>query len=629
MTINFAQVIAKKYRPDLGRRNFFGHAIAGNLLPAVVLTALSCVDALAAPVDQSCGNALKSISLGNPLARITLVKEFKAGSAMPPSSSTPPTRTVAPVDLCLVKILVGPGNPGPAGSKSTSAGIGIEVLLPTRQNWNKRYVAYGNGGYAGGGGYTSMSRISSSIIESLYAAKLGYVTSATDDGHIGDDSDSVAGLRGSFAMRPDGTLNQPLLRDFAYRALHEMAVMTKAIAKSYYGVVPRFSYWNGMSSGGREALMLAQRYPTDFNGIISAMPAINWPSFIPSIMWPQIVMRQDLGNPIAEDKLQAVYEASVAACDTDLTGRHDGYINDPASCRYDPSKDVALLCKANGGNNTTSHCLTLAEARAVNKIWYGPRVDGAMVDPAIDNGWNVAGLAAGQLWYGYPRGVLLHNSPHSFGTGMAGLTPFTIGSDWLPLVLLDPAYGTPDFTNETGDGRDLWKSIGYTGALSFPGVLVKSQTMFHDLIATDDPDLTQFKKNGGKLIHWHGIADNIIPALGSVQYYERVKNRMGGSTATQEFYRFYLVPGMGHAATAGPGTTPPIPGGDLTSYVGPNNALLHTLREWVENGKAPDSIAAQWGTGAAPSRSRPWCLYPKKLKYLGGEIKLSTSYTCS
>jgi feruloyl esterase len=339
-------------------------------------------------------------------------------------------------------------------------------------------------------------------------------------------------------------------------------------------------------------------------------------------------MQQDLGAPIAEDKLTAVYEASIAACDTELTGQHDGYINDLANCRYDPTKDVALLCKAAGGRNSTSHCLTLAEARAVNKIWYGPRVDGNMIDPAIDNGWNLTGLARGQLWYGFPRGVLLHNSLHSFGIGPAGSTPFSLYGDWLALTLLNPAYATPMFTNETGNGQDLWKTIRYTGTLSFPSVLAKSQATFIDL-NTSNPDLTEFKKAGGKLIHWHGLSDNIIPALGSVQYYERVSNRMGGHAATQAFYRFFLVPGIGHGVTSGPGTTAPVPGGDFKSYLGPNNAMIQILRDWVENGKAPDSIAAESDTSATPTRSRRWCMYPKKLKYRGGDLRLAPSYTCA
>ena len=406
----------------------------------------------AAPVAQvapySCNDGLKTVDLGDSLAKLTSVKLIKAGDPMPPLT----VGSVAPnasAELCLVKILVGPGNPGLVGSHSTSSGIGIEVLLPSPKNWNERYVGVGSGGYGGGPGYTSPTNIGVNTFEAQPLAEQGYVTSTTDDGHgasLPDDFSSE--IDGSFALKPDRGLNTALLEDFAHRALHETALKTKALIKAYYGKAPVYSYFNGVSDGGREAMMLAQRYPTDYNGIVSGYPAINWSSWVPSTMWTQIVMQQDLGGPIDGAKLDAVHSASVAACDTALTGQHDGYIADPATCRYDPTKDTALLCVASGGTNSTGSCLTTAEARAVNKIWYGSRLDSTMVDPALDNGWNPQVLAPDQLWFGYNRGTPVNPSALNGFYSTAGPTPLPLGPDWLAITLQNPAYATPTFVNE-------------------------------------------------------------------------------------------------------------------------------------------------------------------------------------
>ena len=590
----------------------------------------------AAPVAQyACNDGLKAADLGNSLAKITNVKLIKAGDTYPTVMSGYdgfPASPTAKVEMCLVKMLVGPGNPGPADSRSTSTGIGIEVLLPTAANWNQRYVSAGSGGYAGGGGYVSATQMGYGTYEAQPVAELGYVVSASDDGHVGRDGEWFSGVDGSFGLKPDGSLNTTLLQDFAYRSLHETAVKTKALIKAYYGKAPAYSYFSGGSSGGREAMMVAQRYPTDFNGIISAYPAMNWTSFIPSMVWPHIVMQQDLGGPIADAKQEAVHLAAVAACDTGLTGQHDGYISDPATCRYDPTKDKAVLCVASGGTNSNAaSCLTTTEAGAMNKIWYGSRLDGGMVDPAGDNGWNPQVLASGQLWFGYNRGTPLYPSPFAGGDfGVGGQVASAIGTSWLALTLENPAYGSAGvFANETGDGRDLWTTIGYTGPNSFASILLQSRAKFDTMIATDNPDLSAFKSAGGKLIHYHGTADAYIPAGGSTQYAERLRTRMGVASA-DEFYRYYLVPGLGHGVAGA--ELVPVPGGLTGSnsgyFSGINNTILPILRDWVEGSKAPDVLSAQSDASATPARTRPWCAYPKKLKYLGGDVNIAASFTC-
>lgn len=594
--------------------------------PALALSALAGL-AMVGPVygqsaEDPCGRGLSEIDFGDSSTEIVQIRSFAAGSGLAANGEGP----VAPSDLCLVKLIVGPGNPGPADAPSTSSGIGIEIWLPARKSWNERYVGLGQGGYAGGEAYKSLEQ--SALGDSWFGRNAtslleqGYAISLSDDGH------SYGGGRdGSFALNPDGSRNWPLIADWAYRALHVTAERAKTVIEAYYGEPPEYSYWNGGSTGGREGLMLAQRYPHDYDGIIVAYPAINWPRFVTGIMWGQVVMQNDLGAPIAEDKLIAVNEAAIAACDSTLTGQPDGFITDPAACRYDPLRDPDILCLDEGGKNRSAACLTRTEAAAVNKIWYGPRIDGEMVPPDDDNGWSIS-LADGQLWYGYNRGSLLHNSPVSYDTGPAGLTPFTIGSDWLAIVMGDPAFTTPAFSNESGAGEDRWKEIGYTGNLSFASIMSKSLELFSSINGTDNPDLREFKAAGGKIIHWHGLADNQIPAAGSVHYYERVVEMMGGLDRTRDFYRFYLAPGMGHGVTGGPGVEPPVPGGIADNPIAPNNAMLPLLVDWVENGREPEEIVAVSDDSDNPHLTRPWCMYPDKLTFDGDDISDFGSYRC-
>jgi pimeloyl-ACP methyl ester carboxylesterase len=577
-----------------------------------------------------CDDGMKAISLGDSLAKITSVLPLKPGDIYPPTlMGSELASPKAGKDMCLVSIMVGPGNPGEPGSRSTSSGIGIQVLLPAPADWNRIFVGIGSGGYSGGGAYVSTANLGYSAYEGQVLAEQGYVIAGSNDGHENPPEEWTAQVDGSFLMRPDGSINARLLEDFSHRALNETAVKTKALIAAYYGKSPDYSYFLGGSSGGREAMKLAQLYPDNYNGIVSGYPAMNWTRFVPTIMWPQIVMQQDLGATIAASKLAAVDAASFSACDTALTGQSDGYVSDVSECRYDPARDIALLCADGGGGNNAPACLTRAEAQAINKIWYGPRSDGAMIDPTVDNGWNPQTLAPGQLWFGQPRGAPLAPGVANGHTSMAAETPFPIGSNWLPLVLGDSAYGTAGFVNETGNGRDLWKTISYTGANSFSAVFEKSVADFATTMATDDPDLSAFKAAGGKLIHYHGMADAIIAAGGSTQYAERLRAKMGVESVN-EFYRYYLVPGMGHGSVVSP--LAPVPGGLTTSNStyssGINFAILPALREWVENGKAPNALTAVSDASGAPARSRPWCPYPEKLKYLGGDVNAAASFRC-
>jgi feruloyl esterase len=576
------------------------------------------------PSTLTCDDSLKTQFAPDASTQVLLVKQFRKGDPIAlsatPATPAPPT---APADLCLVKLLVGPGNPGPAGVPSTSPGIGIEVWLPAAASWNERIRAYGSGGWAGSS-EADVTRIGGGGDGNdlhVAAAGKGYVVGTSDHGH-------GAPGNGSFAMNPDGTINTVLWKDFAERSLHELADKTKALAKAYYGKPHKHAYWDGYSTGGRQGLKLAQVYPDDFDGILSGAPAINWTRFITGELYPQIVMKRDLGANVSSTKLNSVSAAAVAGCG----GTSLGFLLDPLSCRYDPTKDAAVLCSGvagNGGvigaNADATTCVTLAEATALNKIWYGQTADGSVRDPAVDNSSGPSLSGTGQLWFGLTRGT-------SWGA-LAGTGPFFIATDQVALELLDPTYATPSFTNATGNGANRWTTLDYAGLAVAASQGVALQPQFGN-INTDNPDLAAFNGHGGKLILYHGLADNLIPTQGSINYYSRVAATMGGLTNVQTFSRFYLVPGLGHSGRlTAIGSLDPATGATTSANKVPlpqtalgRDELFTALQNWVENGVAPGRVDI---SSADSSVSLPLCVYPQKITFGGsGAITAAASYTC-
>ncbi len=574
------------------------------------------VDGSTTPSTLKCDDTMKTQFAPDANTQVVLVKQFKQGDPVAlsntPATPAPPT---APADLCLVKLLVGPGNPGPADAPSTSPGIGIEIWLPAAASWNERIRAYGSGGWAGGS-HADPTRIGNGAVP-IATAGNGYVVGTSDHGHAALGS-------GAFAMNPDGTINTVLWNDFAERSLHELADKTKALAKAYYGKPHKHAYWDGFSTGGRQGLKLAQVYPDDFDGILVGAPAINWTRFITGELYPQVVMQRDLGAPIATAKLNAVGTAAVAACG----GTSLGFLLDPFSCRYDPTTDAAALCSGvagNGGitgtNGNATTCVSLVEATAINKIWYGQTADGAVRDPAVDNATGPSLSSNSHLWFGLTRGTVV--------AALAGSNPFPIATDQVALELQDPTYATPGFMNATGNGASKWTTLDYTGltVAALQGAVLQSQ---FSNINTDNADLSRFNARGGKVILYHGLADVLIPPQGSTNYYSRVATAMAGTTKVQTFFRFYLIPGFGHG---GIGSLDPATGTTTSPNKVPlpqtalgRDELFKALENWVENAVAPDRVDV---SSADSSVSLPLCVYPQKIMYSGsGAVAAAASYAC-
>lgn len=570
-----------------------------------------------------CNDTLKDDFQPDSLTTVLLVKAFNKGDALTlttPNANTP----IAANDVCVVKLLVGPGNPGPVGAPSTSQGIGIEIWLPARENWDHRIHVTGGGGWAGGN-QTNLTVLAgaggagtTTPSPSFIATVEGAVSANTDTGHTFGN--------GSFAMNPDGSINTVLWNDFAQRGIHEMAVKTKEITKAYYGKAAKYSYWDGFSTGGRQGHKLAQLHPEDFDGILAGAPAFNWTRFITNELNPQIVYQRDLGGvPLTAGQLNALGNAAIDACDV-VSGQHMGYIPDPSECRYDPTFDPSMICTANGGTNSTANCVTPLQAQAMNKLWYGQTRDGTAPPPSVDNAWSVHIGVGNHLWYGLARGA----SFGGLGGSIAGVpTPFSIATDMVALELQNPSLATPSFVNATGNGTNGWKNLSYAqmaGAYDFGVILQPS--FAH--INTDDANLRPFRKSGGKMIIYHGLADVLIMPQGSVNYYERVIHEMDGLKKVQKFYRLFLIPGMTHGignGTTNPNANPPLPGiagGD--GVADGTSQLYDVLTAWVEKGTVPTRIDI---SSVDKTRSRPICVYPKKATYVSGDVNAASSYICS
>jgi len=450
--------------------------------------------------------------------------------------------------------------------------VNIWVAMPMMK-WNGRIRA------EGGGGYSGLLGIATDSVEQ------DFVGIKTDTGH---PSDPPAGLfSGSFGMLAPGLPNTQLQIDFAYRSEHLMAVIGKQLVRAYYGQPQLRTYWYGCSTGGRQGLMMAQHFPDDFDAILAGAPAIHWDRFQAYQIWPQMVMNLDVGAPIASAKLALATQKAIASCDA-ADGVTDGVINDPRNCNYAPSSDTTVTTATCTVTDTT--CLGPAEATAIEKIWGGAK--------------NTTGIV---LWPGVKRGADL--------TGLAGAMPFPIATDqpkyW---VFLDPTWD--------------WKTLTYQNYEDF---FFKTVQMVGPVIGSDDPNLAPFAARGGKLLLFHGWADQLIMPEGTTNYFEAVGQALGPGVS--QFAKLYMVPGMAHCS-GGPGPNRfgfVSPGqGDPTD---PGHNIFSALMAWSERGVEPKAIVATKYNGDNPSqgvvRTRPLCPYPMVAHYDGtGSTDDAASFTC-
>jgi hypothetical protein len=451
---------------------------------------------------------------------------------------------------------------------STDSDIRFEVWLPA-SGWNGKFQGIGNGGFAGSIGFAGLAD----------AVRHGYAAASTDTGHEARDTDANWALR-----HPEKVI------DFGHRAVHETAVAAKAIIARYYGDAPRRSYFSSCSNGGRQALMEAQRYPADYDGIIAGAPANYWTHLLVAAAWDLNAILADPASYIPASKLPAISAAALARCDA-LDGVKDGVIENPAQCRFDPS---ILLCKG----AETDACLTAPQVAALKKIYSGPR--------------DAKGRS---LFPGYSPGG--EAEPGGWAVWITGAAPEKS---------LMFAFGTQFFMNMVFDNPD-WQ---------FRSFNVDRDTKTADektagVLNSTDPDLSAFRKRGGKLILYHGWSDAAIPAQNTIDYYRSVEAKMGAGEAAG-FVRLYMAPGMQHCG-GGSGAV------NFGQFGTPSGDRTHNidaaLEAWVEQGEAPGPIiAAKLKNGTDPAsgvvRTRPLCPYPQVARWKGsGSTDDAANFVCA
>ncbi|KAK7447132.1 hypothetical protein CaCOL14_011540 [Colletotrichum acutatum] len=444
----------------------------------------------------------------------------------------------------------------------------VQIWLPSAEAWNGRFVGVGGGGYSAG-------QFGSEKVVATLAQ--GYATSSTDAGH-----DHTTWEEAPWALNKDGTVNERLLVNYAHVSVHDMTIIAKSIVAQYYSRTPEYSYWSGCSTGGRQGIIEAQRYPGDYDGILSGAPAVNQPSLIISTYWPQFVMNQKGVYPhICE--LILMTQFAVDACD-ELDGVKDNIIADPDNCLFDPTSVVGkeLDC----GN--MKMVMSAEAADVAREIWRGPH--GADGKPLwLPKGYPVGAPFTGRFGLG--------NTNCSVPNAPCVGRPFQMSVEWIRnLVHKDPSYDVSGMA--FADLEAAYKT---------------SRREFDSIIGANNPDLSEFKRLGRKMISWHGLADECVTMRTSRDYYDRV---LAVDTAADGYYRHFEAPGVYHCYGLN-GTFYPLKG-------------LETLRAWVEEGKTPavmDGFKLSGGNDSA-APTRPLCAYPATVKYVGGDANKKDSWIC-
>jgi feruloyl esterase len=497
--------------------------------------------------DCGCSN-LASVAF--PGAVITKAECVSGGSFTPPGSTQifsglPP--------FCRVAATLKPVE---------GSNIRIEVWLP-QNNWNQRFLGTGNGGGAGNINFGPLAA----------GLKRGFATANTDMGTSPGPNEAVG--------HPERWI------DFGHRATHEMTVTAKEITKVYYKRPFEYAYFAGCSTGGQQALMEAQRYPDDYNGILAGAPANNRTHLHSGFVWNYQVTNKAAGSAfLPREKIAFITNAVVKACaGKDGGAPGDNFLTDPSACKFDPE----TLPKCPDGRDDAG-CLTAAQLAALKKIYLGP------VNPKSGE----------RIYTPIPLGS--ENSPAGVeyqqnilqAAGLFYLYKWAFGKEY--------DYKTFDFDRD----QDRLDSI------------------LAPILNANNPDLNPLKRSGGKLLMYSGTADPLVPYQDAVTYYERVVKAQGGKAKTEDFFRFFLIPGMAHCG-GGPGLNDC--GQSLAMNVQQDGShdVLTALLKWVEEGVAPDKIIANAYNGADVKNGirfqRPLYPFPKLPAYVGGDVNVAESYT--
>lgn len=480
-------------------------------------------------------------------------------SAMQPKTSCAALHALTGYDLSVMTAETIPPSAGVPGFCrvliQVQPEIRLEVSLPA--DWNRRLYMFGNGGYAG-----ESLESTARVTHRNAALNLGFAVTQTNTGH-----DAAREPLATF------TVSQQKLLDYAFRSLHVTAESAKRTVEAYYGSRPARSYYNGRSTGGRQGLILAQRYPDDFDGIVVGAPALN----NVAIRLRSIATFQALGKgPIPPKKLSLLAERIYARCD-DKDGLKDGLIGDPRRCDFDASRDLPVCSE-----NDAVDCFTPAQIKTLATIYGDVVLNGRRAAPGFPVGGEAAGPNGTSGWDGWilREGELSQSALYAESALRYMVFPKP-----------DPTYELNRFNLERDAHHFDW--IG-------------------KLMNATDSDLTRFRKRGGKILMYFGWADPALNPLMGVEYYEDVLRRMGPSA--RDFFRLYMMPGVFHCSGGvGPACFDP----------------LANLIPWVEQGRAPERIVASQIQDGKVLHTRPLCPYPQIAKFSGaGNVDSAVDFQC-
>jgi Tannase and feruloyl esterase len=434
--------------------------------------------------------------------------------------------------------------------------VGFEIRMPAE--WNGRFLMFGNGGFAGDQ-LDSPGRIA----QFAGAMRRGYAVAATDTGHSNFTEPAA-----TFA------LNRQKLLDYAFRSLHVTAEAARMVLRAYYGSAPARSYFEGCSTGGRQGLILAQRFPADFDGITVGAPVLN---FTGTMLRFVQVAKALQATPITTAQLPILASKIYDKCDA-VDGIKDGVIDDPRRCDFRPSRDLPRCAT----DTAAADCFTSAQIGTLESLYAEVRSQGRTIFPGWPVGSEVAASNGRSGW-----------DPWTIHDGGPTLGMF-FGEGFFRYMVFpkpDPEYSIYKF--------DLDKDTPQLETI-------------HQILDATDTDLTRFRDRGGRIFMYFGWADPALNPMMGVEYYEAVAKRMGPSTT--DFFRLFMVPGMLHCGD-GVGTD--------------QFDSLAALSTWVEKGTAPDAVKASRVVRGNVVRTRPLCAYPEVAKYTGsGSTDDAASFTC-
>ena len=523
---------------------------------AAVMLAASAISAATPASADTCSNLASGFH--RPNTTITTAVTVPAGSFVTPT--VPPQTIMNLPQFCRVAGFTTP---------TSDSHIGFEVWLP-ETGWNGKYLQAGCGGFCGSISYGAMAE----------PLRRGYAVAATDDGH------QASGIDASWAVgHPEKVV------DFGYRALKETTDVAKALIMAFELSGPRRSYFMGCSDGGREALMEAQRFPADFDGIVAGSPANFWTHLMSGFVWNGLALAATASGDLAQADLDAVSNAALAQC-----AGHDGglstdkFLNNPPACRFKPRQ---LLCTA----HSVGSCLTQDKVEAVEQIFSGP--------PHIFPGY-VGGEGEANVFADWPLWITDTGNP---AVSLQGL----FASNFFQFMVFPGIGWTPNTFSVAENAKAADARVG-------------------GILNSIDPDLGPFKSRGGKLIQYVGWSDSAISPQSDIDYYKAVTQAMQGPKHTAEFYRLFMVPGMSHCA-GGPGANAFGQAVNGPNPSDPAGDVLSALDHWVEFGAAPEKIIATKYVNDNPSLGiafqRPLCVYPAAAKFNGsGNPTAASSFEC-